>query len=561
MNPAIDIADLTVVTAGGRPIVENIAMRVMPGEVLAIVGESGSGKTTAALAMLGSTRGGARIAQGRITVAGHDLAALEEPACRALRGHVISYVPQDPSTQLNPAHRIGRQLGEALAMVNKDVTADRIRLLDRVNLPGDRAFLRRYPFELSGGQQQRVAIAMALAASPDVVVLDEPTTGLDVTTQQRIITLVRELADRGEAGFVYISHDLALVSEVADRVAVMYRGQIVETGRTQTVLGAPEHPFTRVLAASAPGRHGVNIVTDSGGQVIDVEASQSDGEVLADLLVEALPPRVPLPKVAPLLQVLSLQVRYERGRNARDVLTGVDLDVAAGECVGLVGESGSGKSTLGRTIAGLVAPASGDVRWRGTALASYVRRRQREQVRDIQLVYQNPDRSLNPRESGFQAVARALSSFEPSLSATEQLSRVNSAADRVRLSRHLLDRRPVELSGGEKQRVAIARALVALPKLLICDEITSALDVSTQATIIQLLRELSDDGLAVLYITHDLGAVRSLAHRVAVLDRGRICEVGPCLDVLDQPTDPYTRALIASTPMMRFADGPQGQEW
>ena len=553
MNPVMDVADLTVLTAAGRPIVSDIALTVAPGEVLAVVGESGSGKTTTALALLGATRGGARISSGRIEVAGHDMAALTESARRTLRGRVISYVPQDPSTQLNPAHRIVRQLGEALAMVGRNTQADRAALLERVNLPADPAFVRRYPFELSGGQQQRVAIAMALAASPQVVVLDEPTTGLDVTTQQRIIELVRELADGGEAGFVYISHDLALVSEVADRVAVMYRGRIVEIGGTRAVLGAPEHPFTRILAASAPGRHGVNIVADADGQVVDIEASQADAGALADLRVAALPPRVNLPEATPMLRVASLRVRYERGRHARDVLGGIDLSIAAGECVGLVGESGSGKSTLGRAVAGLIAPVGGEVYWQGAALAPQVRRRQREQVRGIQLVYQNPDRSLNPRESGYEAISRALRSFEPTLSGSERERRVYAAADRVRLPRHLLGRRPVELSGGEKQRVAIARALVALPDLLICDEVTSALDVSTQATIIQLLRNLSDEGLAILYITHDLGAVRSLAHRIAVLNRGEICEAGPCLDVLDRPTDAYTRELIASTPLMRFA--------
>ncbi|MFT4262075.1 MAG: ABC transporter ATP-binding protein, partial [Nocardioides sp.] len=302
-SPVLDVSGLRVQAPRGRLIVEDVALSVSRGEVLAVVGESGSGKTTTALALLGATRGGARIVGGRIDVAGADMAVLPERERRLLRGRRISYVPQDPATQLNPAHRIGRQLGESLALVGRDSEERRLALLTRVGLPADQAFLRRFPFELSGGQQQRVAIAMALAGTPDVVVLDEPTTGLDVTTQQRIIGLVRRLADAGDAAFVHITHDLALVSHLADRVAVMYRGRIVESGSTADVLRRPRHPFTRVLVASAPGPRGVHVVTDARGDAVDVEAEQSSVRELEGLRVAPLPPPRPPAEPRPLLEV------------------------------------------------------------------------------------------------------------------------------------------------------------------------------------------------------------------------------------------------------------------
>jgi peptide/nickel transport system ATP-binding protein len=547
--PVLQVRDLSVITAAGRTIVDSVSFQVRKGEVLALVGESGSGKTTTALALLGFCRDGARLASGVVRVAGQDIVALAEKQRRRLRGRTIAYVPQDPSTQLNPAHRIGAQLGEALAFVGLDDERHRLALLEQVHLPATPEMLRRFPFELSGGQQQRLAIAMALAASPEVVVLDEPTTGLDVTTQQHILELVHDLARSAQAGFVYISHDLAVVSQLADQVAVMYEGRIVDSGPTGSLLRTPEHPFSRLLVASVPGKNGVSIVVHSSGAPVAQALADGGADSWSDIEVIPLPPLTPLPAAkVPVLAVENLEVSY--GRRAPRVLKGASLTIGHGECVGLVGESGSGKSTLGRTVAGMVAPLSGRIELSGEALAGDVRKRSREHIRAVQLVYQNPDRSLNPRETVEQAIDRAARSFEPRASAADRAAGVRRAADTVHLPRRLLRRLPRELSGGEKQRVAIARALVGKPRLLICDEVTSALDVSTQAAIIQLLRDLTRDGLAVLYITHDLGAVRSLAHRLAVIEAGVICESGPALDVLDRPTHPYTRELIAATPLL-----------
>lgn len=548
--PVLEVCDLTVRTPAGRIIVDAVDLQLYDGEVLAVVGESGSGKTTTALALLGYFRDGAQLVRGEVRVGDVEVLAVPEKQRRRLRGRSIAYVPQDPTTSLNPAHRIGRLLGEALGFVGDDTTERRLELLELVHLPSTPALLKRYPFELSGGQQQRLAIAIALAARPQVVVLDEPTTGLDVTTQQHIVDLVRELADTGQAAFVYISHDLAVVSAVADRVAVMHTGRVVDTGGTASVLRTPEHPYSRLLVATAPDARGVSVVLDEDGH--RPRGDDFDSDRWTRLSVVPVPPSPePGPGADDVLRVEGLVVTYGRGHGARTVLRGADLTVKAGECVGLVGESGSGKSTLGRAVAGLVAPTSGRILLDGTSLGPHARRRSLEQLRALQLIYQNPDRSLNPRESVAEAIARTLLSFERGLSAAGRAARVREVADRVELPLGLLRRMPRELSGGEKQRVAVGRALVARPRVLICDEVTSALDVSTQAAIIQLLRDLTADGLSLLYITHDLGAVRSLAHRIAVLNAGEICESGPTEDVLDRPSHTYTRELIACTPLLQ----------
>ncbi len=545
----LEVSDLTVRTAAGRIIVDSVGFELHRGEVLAVVGESGSGKTTTALALLGFFRDGAELVRGHVRVAGVDVLAMTDKQRRRLRGRSIAYVPQDPTTALNPAHRIGRLLGEALAFVGDDTQSRRLELLEQVNLPADPALLKRYPFELSGGQQQRLAIAIALAAKPDVVVTDEPTTGLDVTTQQHIVELVRELADAELASFVYISHDLAVVSHLADRVTVMHSGRVIDAGTTRGVLRNPEHPYSKLLVATAPDAAGVSVVVDEEGRRPKGDAF--DDELWTRLKVVPVPPSpAPEPSADGVLDIIDLNVAYGRGRAARTVLLNANLAVRAGECVGLVGESGSGKSTLGRTVAGLVPPSAGQILLDGVPLVAGARQRPLDQLRAVQLIYQNPDRSLNPRETVADAISRTLLSFERGLRREERAARVREVAERAELPLGLLARLPRELSGGEKQRVAVARALVARPRVLVCDEVTSALDVSTQASIIQLLRDLTEDGLSLLYITHDLGAVRSLAHRIAVLNNGEICEFGSTDDVLDAPQDPYTRELIACTPLL-----------
>lgn len=534
MSEALVVDGLTLETDAGRVLVDHAAFSVAPGEVLALVGESGSGKTTLALALLGFLRRGVECTAGTVRIGDTEVWGRPDAERRVLRGREISYVPQDPATQLNPAHTVGRQLDEAIARREEPTEARKLELLESVGLPAVARILKSYPFELSGGQQQRIAIAMALAARPRVVVLDEPTTGLDVTTQQRILRLLRGLATTSDSAFVYITHDLGAVRELADRVVVMREGKLIEEGEADAVLGRPQEPYTRLLVASAPSREGIRLY----------RGAEDLGQ--AELL---RPPPSAQSSAAPLLQARDVQVTYGgRGRKAGQVvLQNLDLEVAAGETIAIVGESGSGKSTFVRAACGLAPVTRGEFLLDGTPLPRSVRHRDLEQLRSVQMVYQNPDRSLNPMETVWAAIERSVRSFRQGTSAAERRVLIEDALDRVHLSRGHARKYPYELSGGEKQRVAIARALVGLPKVLVCDEVTSALDASTQAVIIALLGELNAQGLTLLYVTHDLGAVRSVAHRIAVLRGGGICELGDSDQVLDHPTHEYTQELLDAT--------------
>lgn len=532
-EPALVVDSLRLQTDAGRVLVDGATFSVAPGEVLALVGESGSGKTTLALALLGLTRRGVRCSGGEVRIGGTEIWGRPEPQRRALRGRAISYVPQDPATQLNPAHTIGRQLDEAIERIGKTSQARKLELLAAVGLPAETRVLRSYPFELSGGQQQRVAIAMALAVGPRVIVLDEPTTGLDVTTQERILKLLRELATSSDSAFVYITHDLGAVRRLADRVLVMREGVLIEGGSVDAVLTEPQRPYTRLLVASAPSREGIRLYRGTE-RLEDAELLRPPPTELLDL---------------PLLQARGIEVAYgARGRTpGHVVLQDLDLDLAEGETLAIVGESGSGKSTFVRAACGLAPVTKGEFRLAGRALPRDVRDRSREELRSVQMVYQNPDRSLNPMETVWEAIERSVRSFRRRVPADERAGIILDALDRVHLSRAHARKYPYELSGGEKQRVSIARALVGLPRVLVCDEVTSALDASTQAVIIALLGELNQQGLTVLYVTHDLGAVRSVAHRIAVLRQGRICELGETDRVLDRPEHEYTRELLQAT--------------
>ncbi len=532
-EPALVVDDLTLDTDAGRVLVDRASFEVHPGEVLALVGESGSGKTTVALALLGFTRRGVNWVSGGVRIGDTEVWGRPEAERRALRGREISYVPQDPATQLNPAHTIGRQLDEAIERRARTSEERKLDLLTSVGLPAEARILRSYPFELSGGQQQRVAIAMALAVRPRVIVLDEPTTGLDVTTQQRILRLLRGLATSSESAFVYITHDLGAVRELADRVVVMREGVLIEDGEADQVLGVPQQPYTRLLVASAPSREGIRLY--SGTE--DLEQARLLRPPASEHLAQA-----------PLLQARGIEVTYGGGRKqGHVVLRDLDLEVSAGETLAIVGESGSGKSTFVRAACGLAPVTAGEFVLGGQPLPRDVRHRNLEQLRSVQMVYQNPDRSLNPMETVWEAIERSVRSFRRGVPRTERTALIEDALDRVHLSRGHARKYPYELSGGEKQRVSIARALVGLPKVLVCDEVTSALDASTQAVIIALLGELNAQGLTVLYVTHDLGAVRSVAHRIAVLREGRICELGDSDRVLDHPTHEYTQELLDAT--------------
>jgi peptide/nickel transport system ATP-binding protein len=587
--PVLEVEGLRVEVEGrGVDIVDEISFTISAGEVLGLVGESGSGKSTVGVALLGHQRRGAKITGGQIRVDGKDILGLSPAALRALRGGTVSYVPQDPASALNPALRIRLQLEEVLIAHGQGAGREqRLReMLEEVLLPADDAFLRRYPHQLSGGQQQRVALAMAFACRPRVIVLDEPTTGLDVTTQAHVLGTVRELCTAHGVAALYVSHDLAVVASLANRVAVMYAGRIVELGPERTLFNASAHPYTRRLIEAIPemsGRHALEgipgtaprpgtrpsgcffaprclyAVEECTHAFPPVEEVTPAHEVRcirhADVLAASLRERRPAPARAETdHERLLVEVRgLDASHGARQVLFDIDLVVRPRECVALVGESGSGKTTLARCIAGLHRDFSGDVSLQGKPLAPGARSRSKETRRVLQYVFQSPYSSLNPRKTIGQIVGQPVQLFFD-LDHRAANERVLGTLERVRLSSSVLPRYPHELSGGERQRVAIARALAAEPTLLVCDEVTSALDVSVQAAIIDLIAELQREmQLGLLFVTHNLALIRTIADRVMVMSGGRIVESGNVDDVLDSPQDAYTKALLADTPSLETA--------
>jgi peptide/nickel transport system ATP-binding protein len=586
MSAATDdvrVHDLRVeITSRGQDIVDEVSFAIAPGEVLGLVGESGSGKTTIGLALLGHCRRGARIADGIVTVGIQAITGVDPARLRALRGSLVAYIPQDPGTALNPSMRLGEQLGEMLSIhvPGLDAVAREARmgeLLRDVALPDTPDFRRRYPHQVSGGQQQRLAIAMAFACRPRLIVLDEPTTGLDVTTQAHVLRTVRDLCARHGVAALYVSHDLAVVSELAQRVAVMYAGRLVESGTAAEVFAAPRHPYTRRLLQAMPdpeGRHQlVGIPGHAPGpghrpegcffkprcdlstdlcDVFPPETQASPSHMARCWHQEQPEPEAPLVRLhalarAPKDTVLSLTAVHAR-YGPVPVLHDINFAIAAGECLALVGQSGSGKTTLARSIAGLHRDVSGEMTLTGAVLPPGIRQRPAAARRRIQYIFQNPYASLNPRRTVGEIVARPLRLFA-GLDAEAARARVVRELERVSLHARLLDRYPDQLSGGERQRVAIARALAAEPALLICDEVTSALDVSVQAAVMALLSELRTEmNLAMLFVTHNLTLVRSFADRVAVMNQGRIVEMRETAAIFEAPEDAYTRALLADTP-------------
>jgi peptide/nickel transport system ATP-binding protein len=503
----------------------------------------------------------------------------------------VSYVPQDPGAALNPALRIGTQLDEVLAAhgfgASSGERQERLEeMLSEVLLPSDPSFLRRYPHQLSGGQQQRVGLAMAFACRPRVIVLDEPTTGLDVTTQAHVLQTVRMLCGTHGVAALYVTHDLAVVSSLADRVAVMYAGRIVEIGPARSLFAGGAHPYTRRLidaipelsvtyavegipgTAPRPGHRPEGCffaprctfaVDDCTRAFPPVSTFSSAREVrcfrFADVLGEGVRDRRPahirgeLGRDDVLLELRSVDASH----GDRQVVFGVDLVVRPRECVALVGESGSGKTTLARCVAGLHGRFTGEIVLRGTALPPGARGRTKQDRREIQYIFQSPYSSLNPRKTVGQIVSQPLQLFFDH-DRDETHRRVVDALDRVSISPSVMDRYPHELSGGERQRVAIARAIVADPRLLVCDEITSALDVSVQAAIVELIEELREElGVGLLFVTHNLALISNLADEVAVMNAGRIVERGAVRRVLDDPQEEYTRRLLADTPTVEAA--------
>ncbi len=590
-KPTIVVKNLRIEVQGRRvDIVDEVSFSIAPGEILGLVGESGSGKTTVGLALLGHSRRGAVIAGGSVRIGEIEILELPEDERQRLRGRLISYVPQDPASALNPALRIGTQLREILEAHNyaKDAAGRRARIAEmmrEVALPADSKFLSKYPHELSGGQQQRIGLAIAFACRPRVIVLDEPTTGLDVTTQAHVLDTVRELAAAHGVAALYVSHDLAVVGTLATRVAVMYAGRIIELGPSGELFQSAAHPYTQRLVVAIPhltgGRELVGIpgrAPSPGQRPSGCYFAQRCTFVVPQCL-EALPPlrsfgperevrciraedvvrQAPrrsgeIPLVAErvpdaVISLRGVNIAY-RGRT---VVHDINIDIAPHECLALVGESGSGKTTTARSIAGLHNDWWGEITYKGAPLAKGARQRSRETRRAIQYVFQNPYGSLNPRRTVGQIISQPLEVFG-NVRKAQIDRRVGEILERVSLTAAYANKFPDQLSGGERQRVAIARALVCEPSVLVCDEVTSALDVSVQAVIVELLHSLQRDlGLAMLFVTHNLPLVRSIAQRVVVMSHGRLVEMGPVTSVLQSPKDPYTVKLLSDTPSLELA--------
>ncbi len=517
----LDIKGLRIETITGQVIVDDVDVQLIPGEVLGLIGESGAGKSTIGLAAMAYARAGCRITGGVIAIDGTDLRALDAAGRRAMRGRRIAYIAQSAAAAFNPAHRIIDQVCEGPVkhglMNREDAETWAVELFRSLDLPEPETFGDRYPHQASGGQLQRAMAAMAMACRPHILVLDEPTTALDVTTQIEVLMLLKRLIREFGTAALYITHDLAVVAQVADRIKVLRYGKEVEEGLTDAVLHSPTQEYTARLVA----------VRGAAASERADPSTVSDEEVL---------------------EVSNIDASYG---NAIKVISDVSLDVRRGETVAVVGESGSGKSTLARVITGLLPPTAGRVVYKGTPLPPALSQRSRELKRVIQLVYQIPDVALNPRQRLSEIIGRPVH-FYFGKSAHEVEARVKELLELVELPADFASRRPPQLSGGQKQRVCIARALAADPDLVLLDEPTSALDPLVAEEILKLLKRLQAElGLAYLLITHDLDVVHRIAHRTAVMLRGSFVAFDSTERIFEGPYHPYTEKLITAVPEMR----------
>ncbi len=533
-EPLLAVRDLRVgfETEGGTvQAVDGVSFDLAPGEVLAIVGESGSGKSVTAQTILGLTRSANARIEGSVQLGGMELLDADERDLQKVRGARIGMVFQDPMTSFNPVYRVGWQIVEAVRAHRRGIGNDEgrelaVAMLDSVGIPNAARRVDDYPHQFSGGMRQRAMIAMALALDPELLIADEPTTALDVTVQAQILALLARLNRERGLATILITHDLGVVAEVADRVLVMHDGRIVERGSLDEVFYSPKDPYTRSLL----------------GAVVKLDAA---------------PPLRPRPQRETLLEVTDLVKHFpvKRGllvdRTVDHVraVDGVSFSVRQGETLGLVGESGSGKSTLCRAVLGLTEPTSGSVRFEGREIAGLSRRAMRPLRRDLQMVFQDPYASLNPRRRAGQIVGGPLA-LQGVAKGAELRRQVQELLERVGLSPEHYDRYPHEFSGGQRQRIGIARALALRPKLIVADEPVSQLDVSIRAQILDLLAELQEEfGLTYVFVAHDIGVVRHVSDRIAVMHEGRIVEEGPADRVCERPEDPYTKQLLASVPI------------
>ncbi len=606
--PVAEIKDLAVTfytPRGTVRAVRDVSFEIRPGEVLGLVGESGCGKSTVAFAMMGYLPGATRV-DGEILFEGRDVATMPASELQDLRGSRIAMVYQDPATALNPTMRVGLQLEEVLkehmglsTQEARDRAAD---LFESVGLADPQHIGRRYPHQLSGGMQQRVVIAMALACDPHLLIMDEPTTGLDVTTEATILDLVIELKDRVDAAILFVSHNLGVIARVADRVTVMYAGQTVEHAQARDIFKSPRHPYTSGLISCVPqpptGEEEGNRLTSIPGAVYAAQEEGGDSCLFAPrcpIAQESCSTQAPAMATSendhfarctfsgdvtdeiwgegearnersadqpaePVLTARNLRRFYGRqrkkygffgpqGRPPVRALVGIDFEIGSGRTLGVVGESGSGKTTAARAVVGLVPRSGGELRLNGDDLARSVEKRTGSQRAAMRMVFQNPTASLNPRLPVRHAIIRSLRKLA-GLTREESRDRAFELMEAVGLDPTYLDRHPQELSGGEQQRVALAGAFAASPALIVADEAVSALDVSVQAQVLNLLEEHQrETGTSYMFITHDLGVVRYVSDDILVLYAGHVAEYGPAEAVLNAPSHPYTEALLSAAPV------------
>jgi peptide/nickel transport system ATP-binding protein len=603
-EPAIELRDLEVVyrvRGIDRPVLRGLTLTIEKGESYGLVGESGCGKTTAAFTIMRYLPRNGRVVSGSIRADGADLLQMSEAGVRRLRASTVSMVYQNPGAALNPSIRIGTQIAEVFQLVGlgRDASYDRAReMLRKVQISDPAGTMRRYPHQLSGGGQQRVVIAMALASDPTLLILDEPTTGLDATVEAEVLDLVAALRQEFGTSVLFISHNLGVIRRMCERVGVLYAGRLVEEGDAETVFTEPRHPYTVGLLRCIP-RGGLQKDRDRLDTIpgyLPQLGAPLPGCVFAPrcgLVKEVChtdePPLHPiggghfsrchfheraaeLPRATqqspvstaratvdgPVVELGNASKTFSHEGNQVRALVDVDLAIGAGETLGLVGESGSGKTTLARVLLGLTAPdPESTVELAGEPLAPRIVKRSNEQVRALQTVFQNPDSALNRRSSVRRIIGRAITKLV-GVRGEKREERLREIAASVRFDERLLSVRPVQLSGGLKQRVAIGRAFAGDPRVVVCDEPTSALDVSVQAAILNLLADLqAAEGVTYLFISHDLGVVRYLSDRIAVLYLGRLMELGPAEVVFNPPHHPYTEALLSAVPTLAGEERPR----
>jgi peptide/nickel transport system ATP-binding protein len=528
---------------GGQTVVRDVSFTLAPGKTLALVGESGSGKSVTARSLVGLAGAGARVTAHTLSYGGQDLLGLSERGWRGLRGKGIGFVLQDALVSLDPLRPVGKEILEALTTHlwgDRRSRAERvIELLDKVGVPEPELRARQRPDQLSGGLRQRALIASALALSPGLVIADEPTTALDATVQAQILQVLQEIKARGDS-LLIISHDLAVVAQLADEVLVLRHGVVVEQGPMQQVLRTPSHPYTQALLDAVPAEHarGTRLSSHNSGQVVQPRPG-ADSPVL--------------------LKASGLGKRYiGPDQQSRQVVDDVSFELRAGRTLGIVGESGSGKTTVARIVLGLLEPDAGQVQflghaWAGAGADRVAEKDRRVHRRDISVIYQDPLSSFDPRWSLGQILADALD--VAGVAASQQPARIRELLEQVRLPAELASRRPLQLSGGQRQRVAIARAIASNPKVIICDEPVSALDVSVQAQVLDLLADLQASlGLAYLFISHDLGVIRHVSDEVLVMRRGQVVESAPVEELFEHPKHAYTQRLLGAVPRLPGAD-------